>query len=98
MIKYFNNLFKKTPSKRLFKLGDRIRLKEEQTAYKCYIGTECKIKKDMLLLYKGEKQNRYFFVVRTNFVPSKLDIAKDKDVIYFEKSEFKEVKYRFDNI
>jgi hypothetical protein len=98
MFKYLTKLFKKTPSKPLFKLGDRIRLREAQTASKCYINDDVVIKSDMLLLYKGEKQNRYFFVVRTNFLPSKLDIAKDKDLIYFDKSDFKKVKFRFDNI
>ena len=98
MIKYLTKLFKKTPSKPLLKLGDRISLREVYNANKCYIDSECIILKDMLLLYRGEKQGRVFFYVRCNFDSTNLDVARDKDLIYFYKPTFEKMKYRIENI
>ena len=45
-----------------------------------------------------EKDGRIFFLIRTNFKPSKHNVARDKDLIYFYKPTFEKMKYRIENL
>jgi hypothetical protein len=97
MIQAIKKLFqKKAKKKPLFKEGDTIRLSHITAARKVYTNLECSLDKNMILLFRGETEEHFFFVVRTNFyaVYDRHNYANDRDNIFISKELLKAAKYK----
>lgn len=97
MIQALKRLFTKLTTNPLFNHGDRIRVMQLVKANKVYTNLECSLDKNMLLLFTGDSEEYYFFVVRTNFdsMFSSENYAKYRDTVLVRKELFNTIKYRF---
>lgn len=94
MIAAIFNRFKKTPSKALFSPGDRIAVFKRVGARNTQNNNYVSIESDMVLIFEKETEYNLIFRVRSNFKPSNVYEAKDRELIYFTKRNFKRLMYR----
>jgi hypothetical protein len=96
MITLLKKLFKRPQKKPFLKKGDSIRVTHVTPAKKVYTALDCQLDKNMLLLYKGETEHHYFFVVRTKFYSmlGRMNFANDRDEVFIKKEVLKASNFR----
>ena len=90
------NLLKKlfAPKPTLFKKHDRIKVIKRVGARNAHTDKYVSIESDMVLIFLKDTDKSLIFTVRSNFHPANEYEARDNEIIYFSKKNFKAIKYR----